>query len=56
LRFRPTRWQCTHNTPSTCVQTATMAKKSVIDASAIASSTTDFTMTVLPFVMNKKGT
>jgi hypothetical protein len=40
-----------HNTPKTCVQTATMARKSVTDASAAASSTTDFIMTISRFVL-----
>lgn len=55
LRDGPTRRALPHNTPSTWVQTATMARKSEIDASAIASSTTDFTMTVLPFAHEHKG-
>jgi hypothetical protein len=37
-----------HRTPSTCAQTATVAKKSPNDAKAIASSTTDRTM-LLPY-------
>src|ERR1700733_9818187 len=49
LHIPPYRRQPAHNTASNRVQTATMARKSVIDASAIASSTTDFTMTVVPF-------
>jgi hypothetical protein len=42
-------------TPSTCAQTATIARNNVIDVNASASSATALTMTVSPLVERKEN-